>query len=129
FLQITGDLGVLPRPVALERDDPMFGESVPYRGAVERRVLVDQAGEAPGGGQVDEDRAPLVGQGFEAGQAERLVTEPALRRGLVRPADRGCRGDGEKQRRRRTCRGEPHADTAHRRPGEPGRAVDPYCET
>src|SRR5258708_29755602 len=120
FLQITGDLRVLPRPVALQRDDLMFGEGMPYRGAVERRVLVDQAGEAPGGGEVDENRSALAGKGLETRQAERFVIEPALRGRLFRPGDRGGRGDREEQRRRRNHRGEPDPNTAHRGTGEAG---------
>src|ERR1700730_4426756 len=48
LLQKSGDIGVLPRPVTLQRDDMAVGKGVPHRRAVQGRMLVDETGQAPG---------------------------------------------------------------------------------
>src|SRR5207253_2989835 len=62
MLEESGNFGVPPPPVALPGDDVAIGQGLPQRGGGEGRVLVDQAGQAPGGGQIDEYRAVLGGQ-------------------------------------------------------------------
>src|SRR6516162_9651715 len=84
LLQELGDFGVLIGPVALERNDAAFGESLAHGRAVECDALVDQTGDAPGSGQVDKDRLALGLEGRQPLRSEILVVEAVPRRSVCR---------------------------------------------
>jgi hypothetical protein len=63
-----GDGGILIGPVGAEEDGAGVAEMLLDVGAVEDEAFVDLAGEAPAGGEVDEDGfAPGSGLGEEGG--------------------------------------------------------------
>ena len=57
--EIGGDRGVSVGPVALEIEDAGLREGLRHLGGAQGHPLVDQAGDTPGGGHVDEDGTPL----------------------------------------------------------------------
>jgi hypothetical protein len=54
-----GDVGILIGPVGAEEDGTGVMEALLNVGAIEDEAFVDLAGEAPAGGEVDEDGLAL----------------------------------------------------------------------
>ena len=71
-LDHAGDLRVPVRPVALEIGDAPVTEQRLHGVGRQRRAFIDETGDAPRGGHVDEDDAVLAEQRVEARLAERL---------------------------------------------------------
>src|SRR5271166_6665366 len=117
------DFRVLARPVTLEGDDAALGEGLAHGTAVEGDPFIDQAGDAPGRRQIDEDR---LARGFQSGEPlrrKRLVLQSVAERGGFgrHCSGRLCsrQGSGEKDRRAAAGGGKSGAEPPTERRGEP----------
>ncbi len=91
--EIGGDRGVPVGPIALEIEDSSIREGLRHFGGAQGQALVDQAGDTPGGGHVDEDGAPiLAGLGESFGRIGLALEWPGA--GRARPASRGDKAVG-----------------------------------
>ena len=103
LLERAGDLGVRARPVGADRDHAELLHLGDDLGGLERDLLVDLAGDAPGGGEVDEHGTAGGAELGDARGRERLPGEGrrgvrAVRRDMRRR--RVDRRDGEHEERR-----------------------------
>src|SRR6516162_8372613 len=130
LLQEFGNFRILAGPVALERHDTAGGKGFAHRLAVEGEALVDQTGDAPGSGQIDENGLTLCLQNRKPLRGERLVAQSALCGGVGRhrTAPGGGQGGREEYCHSAPGGGEPGAERAAKRSGEPRPAIDPDGE-
>ena len=98
-----GDRRVLPGPVALQIRHMLRGERALHRVVTDRHPLVHQAGDAPGGRQVDEHRPSLGPQRRESRRRERFAVA-RLAAGRRRPARVPIPSQRRQRQRRRRVR-------------------------
>src|SRR5262249_56185497 len=75
LLQKSRDFRVLSGPVSLERNNAACRKGLTHRLAIEGDAFVDQAGDAPGGRQIDKDGLPGRLESRQPLRGERLVGE------------------------------------------------------
>src|SRR5205809_5545552 len=78
-LKEPGDRGIAVGPISGEYLDPSLPECVAYLGPIDRRGFIDLAGQAPVGGEINENGAALVRVARDSDLAPRLGTGDGVR--------------------------------------------------